>query len=87
MTDAFLYVKLLFDESIASLPALSPDNYKTLILVVLFVAVEWIGKEGEYGISKLNRLPVYVRWSVYFILIILMFTFTGEEQAFIYFQF
>ncbi|NNF75988.1 MAG: MBOAT family protein [Flavobacteriaceae bacterium] len=87
VTDAFHYVGKIFDKSIISLPALSPDNYKTLILVVLFVAIEWIGKEGEYAISRIFKLPVYVRWAFYFILIVLMFTFTGEEQVFIYFQF
>ncbi|MBT8254454.1 MAG: MBOAT family protein [Bacteroidia bacterium] len=87
VTDAFHYVAKIFNKSIISLPALSPDNYKTLILVVLFVAIEWIGKEGEYAISRIFKLPVYVRWAFYFILIVLMFTFTGEEQVFIYFQF
>ncbi|MBT8286886.1 MAG: MBOAT family protein [Bacteroidia bacterium] len=87
VTDAFNYVGKIFNKSIISLPALSPDNYKTLILVVLFVAIEWIGKEGEYAISRIFKLPVYVRWAFYFILIVLMFTFTGEEQVFIYFQF
>ena len=85
--DAFGYIKNIFNRSLFEMPSLSEDAQITLVLVLFFVVIEWIGKEGEYAISKMYKLPLVIRWSFYFVLLILMFVFTGEEQAFIYFQF
>lgn len=60
----------------------------TLILVVLFFIIEWLGRDGMYAISNLDtKLKRTYRWGFYFIIIALMFLFSGEEQEFIYFQF
>ncbi len=87
VSDAFLYCLRILDQSFFSLPEMTLDNLKTLWLIVVFVIIEWLGKEREYGIEGIHRFPVYLRWSFYFILILLMFVFAGEEQVFIYFQF
>ncbi|MFT6127470.1 MAG: D-alanyl-lipoteichoic acid acyltransferase DltB (MBOAT superfamily) [Polaribacter sp.] len=87
VTDAIAYIVNIFDVSLFSVPVLSQDAYYTLILVIMFIVIEWIGREGEFAISKIYKLPVYLRWSFYFSILLLMFIFTGKEQAFIYFQF
>ena len=60
----------------------------TIILVAIFVLVEWKGREGQYAIShfgiKWNR-PI--RYAMYYAIIIAIFWFGGKEQQFIYFQF
>ncbi|WCO03089.1 MBOAT family O-acyltransferase [Psychroserpens ponticola] len=87
VTDALGYISNIFDTTLFSIPTLSQGAHHTLILIVIFTAIEWIGREGEFAISKIYKLPVYLRWSFYFAILLLMFVFTGKEQAFIYFQF
>lgn len=60
----------------------------TIILVVIFMAIEWQGREGQYAIADLglnwNR-PL--RYAMYYTIILAIFWFMGKEQQFIYFQF
>ena len=59
-----------------------------LLLLLLFVLVEWFGREGQYGIAHLGiKWKRPFRYSFYYIIILVIFWFTGEEQQFIYFQF
>ncbi len=58
-----------------------------LLLTLFFIIIEWLGRSGEYAIERIDFIKKPLRWSFYVILIILMFSFTGEQQEFIYFQF
>lgn len=59
-----------------------------LLLIGIFIIIEWLGREDQYAISKMGfSYPRPVRWSLYFILIALLFAFKGNDQQFIYFQF
>lgn len=82
---AFLYLKGLFTFSLFSKPEIFPTTI--LLLILFFVTIEWLGRAGEYAIEKIDFLNKPLRWSFYLLLIILMFSFTGEQQEFIYFQF
>ncbi len=60
----------------------------TLVLVGIFMLIEWQGREGQYAISKLGtnwKRPL--RYAFYYSIIIIIFWFGGTEQEFIYFQF
>lgn len=85
VTHAFSYLKNMFTPSIFSKPNILP--YTVLLFVVLFIITEWLGRQGEYAIQHIDSINRPLRWSIYIILIILMFLYTGEEQTFIYFQF
>lgn len=85
VTNAFIYIKNMFSESLFSKPDIIPIT--VLGLVVLFITIEWLGRAGEYAIEKIDFLNKPLRWSFYMLLIILMFVYTGEQQEFIYFQF
>jgi D-alanyl-lipoteichoic acid acyltransferase DltB (MBOAT superfamily) len=65
-------------------------KYKTIILLIaLFILIEWIGRDQQYAIAKLGmKWKRPLRFAMYYIIIILIFLFTNEkEQQFIYFQF
>ena len=87
---AFDYISRIFSASLFSFPTLKTEvlSIPTLILVVLFVIIEWIGRAEQYAIANLfsGKLRVY-RWGFYYLLIILTFIFAGSNQQFIYFQF
>lgn len=59
-----------------------------LLLILLFMLIEWIGRENQYAIAHLGaywKRPV--RYAMYYALIVAIFWFGGKEQQFIYFQF
>jgi len=64
-------------------------EYKTILLLIpIFMLVEWLGREGEYAIEKIGlkwKLPLRYAW--YYAIIMSIFWFSGKEQPFIYFQF
>ena len=86
LTDAFHFIGNMFSWSLFTIPA---DGFADkLLLVVLLLTVEWFGRKNEYAIANMgSKLPRPVRWSLYYILILSIFLFAGEEQEFIYFQF
>jgi alginate O-acetyltransferase complex protein AlgI len=86
LTQAFYYLKGIFSESLLKIPQVKPPD--VFVLIILFMLIEWMGRETNYGIEKFAfSKPTIIRWSFYFILIILIFLYSGREQEFIYFQF
>ena len=87
---ALQYISKLFSKSFFSVPHFKIDIYDKpiFILVVLFIIIEWIGREQQYAIAKLfsGKTRVF-RWVFYYLVIIIIFIFAGSNQQFIYFQF
>ncbi|HEA22213.1 MAG TPA: MBOAT family protein [Pricia antarctica] len=85
---AFGYIRDIFSRAIISVPEVFPRL--VVVLMVLFIIVEWLQRENEHGLeitvnSKLSGRPF--RWLTYIIIIIAIFAFGGSQQEFIYFQF
>ena len=87
---AFSYISEIFSPSLFSIPAFS-DLPRVIIMVVLlpiFIIIEWIGRRNEYAIEHLGlKWKRPLRYAFYYILILALFYFGGQEQQFIYFQF
>jgi len=64
-------------------------KYKTIIILIsIFVLIEWFGREGQYAISQMGiKWKRPIRYAMYYAIIIAIFWFGGKEQQFIYFQF
>lgn len=90
ISHAFSYISRIFSSSILSSSNFKalPDFQITSILLIIFIIIEWIGREQQYAIQKLGlKWKSSLRYLMYFILILSLFFFGGEEQQFIYFQF
>lgn len=76
----------IFSTSLFTAPTLVPKTVVLLILV--FLLIEWVGRDHEYAIEKIGRkwLPI-LRWSFYILLFSMLFIFSSPKQEFIYFQF
>ena len=59
---------------------------KALLWCLLLVVIEWLQRRKDHPL-QLDVLPVWVRWTAYYALILLTVFARGEEQTFIYFQF
>jgi D-alanyl-lipoteichoic acid acyltransferase DltB (MBOAT superfamily) len=90
ISHAFSYITGIFSRSLFEIPKFG-DSYNALITIILvgvFVLIEWIGREGQYAISNLGlRWKRPLRYAMYYTIIISIFWFSGKEQQFIYFQF
>ncbi|MCL7763389.1 MBOAT family protein [Polaribacter sp. Z014] len=87
---AWGYVKGIFSSSLFEIPYYSGIGLSApiFVLIVLFVFIEWIGREGEYAISSL-LLNSYrpLRLAFYYCLVFIIIKWGGTQQGFIYFQF
>ncbi len=82
--DAFLFIKMIFSASIFSISHSFPVG--VLILIFIFMTIEWFGRTGDFAIEKL-RIPTFPRWSFYLVIFLLIFLKSGKQQEFVYFQF
>ncbi|GEO08355.1 hypothetical protein SAE01_08510 [Segetibacter aerophilus] len=95
ITHAFRYIKSLFRGLFAISAYEETFNFLLYkvglalpVLILLFLLVEWQGREHNYAIEKVGiKYPKMLRWSFYYALVIAIFLFTGKEAQFIYFQF
>jgi D-alanyl-lipoteichoic acid acyltransferase DltB (MBOAT superfamily) len=80
------YLFNIFNKSLFTIPMVFP--IKLLVLIFLFVLIEWSGREQQFAIARIDlKLPTVLRWGFYYLLLIAIFYFAGPQQPFIYFQF
>jgi len=92
---AFSYISAIFSSSLLDMPFLIEEGTgqhilpKVFLLVIgVFVLVEWIGREGEFAIEKIGlKWKRVFRYFLYYSIILAIIWFGGKEQQFIYFQF
>ena len=84
------YLSTIFSKSLFSIPHFSGmrDALITLILISIFIAVEWVGRNEQYAIENIGiKWKKFTRWAFYLIVIFTIIIFGGKQQEFIYFQF
>jgi alginate O-acetyltransferase complex protein AlgI len=59
-----------------------------LLMIMFFLLMEWLGRENKYALEKIGaRWSLPYRWAFYYIVMIGIILYPGEQQEFIYFQF
>lgn len=87
---AISYISEILSPSLFTIPKFDGMEraITTIVVVVVFVLIEWVGREGQYAIAHLGVKWKYpYRYAIYYAIIIAIFWFGGKEQQFIYFQF
>lgn len=86
---AIQFISQIFTISLFNIPVFENSNLigPTIFLLICFISIEWVGREGEYALENITKLNRVVRWFFYYLLLILIFIFAGSNQQFIYFQF
>lgn len=76
----------IFSPTLFSIPSVLP--LKILLLLFIFVVIEWLGRENNYAIEKTGLTwPRLSRWSFYYLIMLIIFFEGGGAKPFIYFQF
>jgi alginate O-acetyltransferase complex protein AlgI len=61
---------------------------KSIIFVIIFFAIEWVGRSHRYAIECLGfNWTRSLRYALYYAIITVIIVYGGAEQQFIYFQF
>lgn len=86
ISHAFSYISGIFSPSLFSTPEILPIF--SILLVLIFILIEWIGREDQYAIASLGlqwKRPF--RYAMYYAFILAILLLGQTEQEFIYFQF
>lgn len=91
---AISYLRNIFSVTFFSLPKgisfveASIHPLTMIILIFIVILVEFAGRKYDFGLAIVGKVSnIILRYSIYYVLIILIFIFGGKEQTFIYFQF
>ncbi len=90
VSHALLYIQGIFSQSLFTMPSFDGmrASLPIILLIFIFILIEWQGREQQYAIARLGfnwQRPL--RHATYYLIILLIFWFKGQEQQFIYFQF
>lgn len=82
------YISRIFSPTLFSVPEINTSGALILIMIMVFLVIEWLGRDQPYAIAAfgLNRHFV-LRWSFYYVILALIVVEGGKQQTFIYFQF
>ena len=85
VTTAFTYLINIISPSLFSKPDVT---MKPFMFIIILLIVEWFQRKHTHGL-KLDHYQFSrsIRWVIYLILIILIFSYGAQKQEFIYFQF
>ena len=89
---AIQYISKIFSPSLFKIPYFQGigNSYSICILTLLFILIEWFGREKEYAIKNFGfNWPRPYRWTFYYALLLVIYHFSlrGTNSQFIYFQF
>jgi alginate O-acetyltransferase complex protein AlgI len=91
VADAFGYIIRIFTTlgtGIGYPYKLLNGDLKVLIFILIMLIFEWFMREQLHPLRKpFTNMPVFARWTVYFLLTVLVMLYAGEQSEFIYFQF
>ena len=83
--DAVHYISEIFSRTLFTRPQELPITL--ILLIFLFIVIEWTGRDEQHPLAKVIKLKHYQRYAAYIILTFLIFMHHTKEQEFIYFQF
>ncbi len=90
LTQALDILSAIFSGSLFRIP-LFPNRHIAFFiagLILLFLLVEWKGRESAYALEHLGlNWPRWNRRLFYLVLAVTVLLFSGQQQTFIYFQF
>jgi alginate O-acetyltransferase complex protein AlgI len=87
LSKSLYIISSIFSKTTLTIPNIK-DQYSLFILVVLFFIIEWKGRLQQFAIANLwLNYSIYVRWTIYILMILAILNFNEAPSQFIYFQF
>ncbi len=86
IAEAWNYIAHSISLSIFSMPMVIGGLKRTIFFIGILLIVEWLNRNKEHSL-EIRQIPVVLRYSLYYILVLCILEFGGSSQSFIYFQF
>jgi D-alanyl-lipoteichoic acid acyltransferase DltB (MBOAT superfamily) len=88
LTHAFSFIGKMVTTNFFKAPKIPELAYLSIFFIIFMLFVEWIGRESNYALERIDKIKfVPFRWVFYSLLIVCIIVLSGKEQEFIYFQF
>lgn len=89
VSSAFSYIFNIFSKTIISIPNIPRRSSEVIGLIILFVIIEWLGRNDDFALEKIfNHFPRPIKFVTFsFIIFIIGMYMQTHETPFIYFQF
>lgn len=89
ITQAVDYIGRIFNKSIFSLPFLDTRHYYIPVFISIFImiATEWVQRNHKHGLELSSIKSHILKFSIYILLIGVIFWLGSKGETFIYFQF
>ena len=84
---AWKYVCGICDASLFTVFIKKKIALSNSIFIVIMLAVEWLQKDKTHGLEISRIKNGWLRFAIYYAIILLILGSWGQEQTFIYFQF
>ena len=90
LTQVFAFFKHIFSTSLFSYPLFTNriSALTALIFSIIMLSIEWLQRDKEHALQLDGiKIAPFFRWSIYYIIGIVILWFGGSQDTFIYFQF
>ena len=90
LNHAFNYIGTIFSSTLFTVPEIKLEIKLiiTFLLLLLFFITEWFGRESKYAIEHfMKKWKWHYRYLFYYVILITIIFFSGQNEEFIYFQF
>ena len=85
LTFGFEYISRIFSKSLFSFPT---EVRTSLVYICLLLLIEWTFRDKEYPLQIISQIrSPFVRWAIYYVMIVVIAIFAGQKSSFIYSQF
>ena len=84
---AWEYMLGICNVSILSIPVFKKLAFRLVIFIGLMLSVEWLQRDKTHGLEISKIRNGWMRFAIYYAIILLILGSWGQEQTFIYFQF
>ncbi|MHC1775960.1 MAG: MBOAT family protein [Lentimicrobium sp.] len=89
LDQAFSIIAEIFSSSLFTIPSIiSMKLFLIFSMIIAFIVFEWVHRDRQHALQLDNeKIPVYIRYSLYLFLTFCIAYIGGNNQEFIYFQF
>ncbi|GHT08123.1 O-acyltransferase [Bacteroidia bacterium] len=85
---AWGYISGIFSQSLFTAPSVKlKEKAINLCCIAIFMLIEWLNRQKQHGLQIENIKSPFIKWVIYFALILAIWALKGEQGTFIYFQF
>jgi len=82
---ALEYLEIIFSKSLLMPHKVMTEH--TFISIIILLLVEWLQRNKQHGLDLSGMKSHILKFSIYYVLIIIFFVFGRKSETFIYFQF